>query len=545
MHLKKVLSAGVVVAVAGLALTACSSNKDSSSSKDLAAKQVLNWNEPSELPTLDPSKATDTISFDMMNNSMEGLYRIGKNSKIEPGIAKATKISKDGLTYTFTLRSNSKWSNGDPVVAQDFVYGWRRTMDPKTGSEYAYLYDGVKNANEVMAGKKAVSQLGIKAVGKHKLVVSLEKEVPYFKLLLGFPSFFPQNKKAVEKAGSKYGTASKYIVYNGPFKMSGWTGSNLSWSLEKNSHYWDKKSVKLSKINFKVNKDTSTGYNLYQSKKLDEALLSTEQAKQLAGKEGYTVLKQARTNYLEFNQTQKKFKNAKIRQAISYAIDRKQLAEKVLGSGTKASKSIVSSGLQSYKGTDFADAAQTTAGVTFNKKKAKKLLKEGLKESGQSKLTFTLLGDDTDISKKVTTFIQSQLGENLGIDVRVTNVPFKTRIERARTQQFDVVLGSWGADFSDAISFVDLFTSDNSYNNGKWKNSEYDRLVKASKTTDSANKQKRWNDLVKASKILNEDQGVAPLYQLNQPTMVRTNVKGLIQNSAGVVNNWKETYIAK
>ena len=250
MNLKKVWTAGVVVAAAGLTLTACGSNKDASGTKNLAEKQVLNWNEPSELPTMDPSKATDTISFDMMNNSMEGLYRIGKNSKIEPGIAKKTKVSKDGLTYTFTLRDDSKWSNGDPVVAKDFVYGWQRTLNPKTGSEYAYLYDGVKNANEVMEGKKPVDQLGIKAKGKHQLVVTLEKNVPYFKLLLGFPSFFPQNESVVKEAGAKYGTASKYMAYNGPFKLNKWTGSNLSWSLDKNDKYWDKKAVKLDQINF-------------------------------------------------------------------------------------------------------------------------------------------------------------------------------------------------------------------------------------------------------------------------------------------------------
>ena len=544
MNLKKMIFTGVVVAAAGLILTACGSKSSSSS---LADKQVLNWDEASELPTMDPSTATDTISFDMMNNSMEGLYRIGKNSKVEPGIATKTKVSNDGLTYTFTLRKNDKWSNGDQVVAKDFVYSWRRTLDPKIGSQYAYLFDGIKNADPVMNGKKPGTALGIKAEGKHKLVVTLDKKLPYFKLLMGFPSFFPQSKAAVDKYGSKYGTASKYMAYNGPFKLTSWTGSNLSWTLAKNNDYWDKKAVKLDKINFKVNKDNSTAYNLYQSKKLDEALLSTEQAKQLSSKPDYFVLKQARTSYLEFNQTKKVFQNKKIRQAISYAIDRNQLATKVIASGTKASKGIVSSGLQSYKGKDFADAAKTTAGVTYNKKKAQQLLKEGLKETGQKKLSFTLLGDDTDVLKKVTTFIQSQLEQNLGSDVNVNvqNVPFKTRLNLAKTQQFDVVVGSWGADFSDPISFIDLFTSNNSYNDGKWKNSEYDKLVQASKTTDAANKQKRWDDLVKASKILSQEQGVAPLYQLNQPTMLRTNIKGLIQNSAGVTNNWKDTYIAK
>lgn len=542
MKLKKVIATGASLVALGLALTACGSN---SSKSGLADKQVLNWSYASELPSMDLSTATDTISFDQLNSTMEGIYRIGKNSKVEPGLATKTEVSKDGLTYTFTLRKNDKWSNGDPVTAQDFVYSWRRTVDPKTGSQYAYLFDGIANANDIIAGKKAVDTLGIKAEGKYKLVVTLEKKLPYFKLLMGFPVFFPQNQNAVEKYGKKYGTAAKYLVYNGPFKMEGWSGSNLSWKLVKNKNYWDKKDVKLSQINFSVNKSTTTSYNLYQSKKLDYTPLSTEQAKQLKGKDGYKVLKEARTNYLEFNETNKVFANKKIRQALSYAVNRQVLADKVLGAGTLPSLGIVSRDLAFNKGKDFAVAAKTTAGVTYNKAKAQKLLKEGLAEVGQSKLSFTLLGDDTDVSKQVTESLQSQIQQTLpDVDVSVSNVPFKTRLQRSEDGDFDVVVSAWGADFADPISFLDLFTSDNSYNNGKWKNAEYDKLITASKTTDAGNVDKRWDDMVKASKILSEDQGVAPLYQLNVAYMLNPSVKGVIQNTAGVTWSFKDAYIA-
>ena len=541
MKFKKVIATGASLVALGLALTACGSN---SSKSGLAEKQVLKWSYASELPSMDLSTATNTISFDQLNSTMEGLYRIGKDSKIEPGLATKTEVSKDGLTYTFTLRKNDKWSNGDPVTAQDFVYSWRRTVDPKTGSQYAYLFDGIANANDVIAGKKAVDTLGIKAVGKYKLVVTLEKKLPYFKLLMGFPVFFPQNQNTVEKYGKKYGTAAKYLVYNGPFKMEGWTGSNLSWKLVKNKDYWDKKDVKLSQIDFSVNKSTTTSYNLYQSKKLDFTPLSTEQAKQLEGKPGYKVLKEARTNYLEFNETNKVFANKKIRQAISYAVNRKVLADKVLGAGTLPSLGIVSRDLAFNKGKDFAVEAKTTAGVSYNKAKAQKLLKEGLAEVGQSKLSFTLLGDDTDISKQVTESLQSQIQQTLpDVDVSVSNVPFKTRLQRSEDGDFDVVVSAWGADFADPISFLDLFTSDNSYNNGKWKNAEYDKLIEASKTTDAGNTDKRWDDMVKASKILSEDQGVAPLYQLNVAYMLNPSVKGVIQNTAGVTWSFKDAYI--
>ncbi|MGN9067151.1 peptide ABC transporter substrate-binding protein [Ligilactobacillus agilis] len=542
MKFKKVIATGVSLVALGLALTACGSN---SSKSGLADKQVLNWSYASELPSMDLSTATDTISFDQLNSTMEGIYRIGKNSKVEPGLATKTEVSKDGLTYTFTLRKNDKWSNGDPVTAQDFVYSWRRTVDPKTGSQYAYLFDGIANANDIIAGKKAVDTLGIKAEGKYKLVVTLEKKLPYFKLLMGFPVFFPQNQNVVEKYGKKYGTAAKYLVYNGPFKMEGWSGSNLSWKLVKNKNYWDKKDVKLSQINFSVNKSTTTSYNLYQSKKLDYTPLSTEQAKQLKGKDGYQVLKEARTNYLEFNETNKVFANKKIRQALSYAVNRQVLADKVLGAGTLPSLGIVSRDLAFNKGKDFAVAAKTTAGVTYNKAKAQKLLKEGLAEVGQSKLSFTLLGDDTDVSKQVTESLQSQIQQTLpDVDVSVSNVPFKTRLQRSEDGDFDVVVSAWGADFADPISFLDLFTSDNSYNNGKWKNAEYDKLITASKTTDAGNVDKRWDDMVKASKILSEDQGVAPLYQLNVAYMLNPSVKGVIQNTAGVTWSFKDAYIA-
>ena len=536
---KKLFTLGGIMLAPLLLLSACGSKTTD--------KQVLNWDESSELPTMDLSKATDTISFDMLNNSMEGLYRLGKNSKVEPGIAKATKISKNGLVYTFTLRDTDKWSDGKKVTPKDFVYSWRRTVDPKTASQYSYLFDGIKNANEIVNGKKPASSLGIKATGKNKLTVTLTKKIPYFNLLMGFPSFFPQQKATVDKYGSKYGTSSKYMTYNGPFKMGGWTGSNLKWKMTKNSNYWDKKKVKLNQINFQVNKSTTTSYNLYQSHKLDQTGLSAEQAKNLAGKTGYRVLPQALTAYLEFNQTKKEFQNKKIRQALSYAIDREKLVKKIVGNGAEVSKGVVSSNLAEYKGKDFADQAATTAGVTYNKAKAKKLFDQGLAEIGESKLSFTLLSSDTDESKDLSGYIQSQLEQNLGsskINVSVQTVPFKTRLSRATDGNFDVVMSNWIADYSDPITFLALFTSENTYNDGNWKNPEYDKLIDASQNGDAGNKTKRWNDMIKASKILSEDQGIAPIYQSNDPVMISPKVKGLIHNSTGGYN-FKETHLSE
>ena len=188
----------------------------------------MSWTTSAEIPTMDLSKATDSVSFTQISNTFEGLYRFTSASKLEPALATSEKISKDGKTYTFTLRKGTKWPTGDTVTAKDFVYSWRRTVNPKTESEYSYLFSGIKNADKIVAGKKPATSLGINAVGKYKLVVTLERRIPYFNKLMGFGVFFPQNERAVKKYGSKYGTASKYMAYNGPYVQKGWTGSNLS-----------------------------------------------------------------------------------------------------------------------------------------------------------------------------------------------------------------------------------------------------------------------------------------------------------------------------
>ncbi len=524
-------------------LAACSSN-----GQKQAQQQVLNWNEKTELPTLDPSLATDGTSFDMLNNSMDGLYRLGKNSKITPGLAAKTKISDHGLKYTFQLRKGTKWSNGDTVTAKDFVYSWRRTVDPKTNSSYAYLFDGIKNAMDIADGKKPLNTLGIQAVGKYKLVVTLDKQIPYFKLLMGFPIFFPQNERTVKQFGNKYGTTSKAMAYNGPFKMAGWTGTNLNWKLTKNKTYWDRKAVKLNQINFKVNKSTTTSYNLYQSGKLDETELSAEQSKALTNKKGYRVLPSATVYYLGFNKDRHNgLENQKIRQAISYAIDRKQFVNKILGNTGAKADGIVSSKLASYKGKDFAQAAQTKVGVSYDKGKAQKLLKEGLAEVGRSELKLDLLTDDTDANKKNVEFLQSQIEEHLGGKVKIstTSVPFKTRLARSTAGDYDIVLQYWGADFADPITFLQIFSGDNPSKTGGWKDPEFDKLIKDSMTDDALNRGKRWQDMIQASKILSQKQVIAPLYQEKTPAMISPKVKGLIMNTAGVSNNWKYAYISR
>lgn len=213
-------------------LVACG-NQSSSSKKP----QVLNLAAEAPLPTIDLAKST---GYGQTGNIYESFFRLGKNGKATPGLAKTATESRDGKTWTFKLR-DAKWSNGDKIKAQDFVYSWRRTLTPSTKAEYAYLFEGIKNATAINQGKMNPNKLGIEATDDKTVVVHLDKPIAYFKILMAYPLFAPQNQKAVEKYGKKYATKSEYMVYSGPFKLKNWNGTGNKWTFVKNNQYWDKK----------------------------------------------------------------------------------------------------------------------------------------------------------------------------------------------------------------------------------------------------------------------------------------------------------------
>ncbi|NLR08855.1 MULTISPECIES: peptide ABC transporter substrate-binding protein [Lactobacillaceae] len=542
MKINSAVKLGTVATFAAVLLAACGS---SSSSSNEASKQTLNWMENSALPSMDSATATDVVSGETLNNTNEGLLRFGKNSSIHPGVAKSYKVSKDGKTYTFNLRK-SNWSNGDKVTAKDFVYAWQRTVNPKTASQYAYMYAPVKNANDIMKSKKPVSSLGVKAEGNYKLVVTLSQATSYFPSLAASPMFFPQNQSVVQKYGKKYATNAKSNVYNGPFKLTYWTGTSDNWTLSKNTKYWNAKNVKLKKINFKTMKDPQTSLSQYQSGKLDATYLSGQQPKNYKNSKQYVERKGASTFYIELNQRKDTMmKNKKARQALSLAINRKQFVNKVLADGSTQAKGLVSTGLASYKGEDFTKAAAVPSAYSQDLTKAKKLWKEALKETGRSSYNLTLMADDTPAGKNATEFVQSQWSKLGNIKVTNSNLPFKTRLSRSENGQFQAVVSGWGADYPDAISFLEMFTSTNSYNRGQWKNSSYDKDIAAADGKDANNKAARWNDMVSAEKTLMNEQGIIPLYQQGKSQLVKSKVKGVIYFPTGANWDFSKAYIAK
>ncbi|WP_105956857.1 peptide ABC transporter substrate-binding protein [Apilactobacillus quenuiae] len=520
---KKSLSVLALTALSTLGLAACGNKASSSSSKN-----VVNMSEPSNLLTLDQSKLVDQVSDVTLNNSNQGLLVMTKDSKVVPGVAKSYQVSKDGRTYTFNLR-HSKWSNGTPVTAKDFVYGFQRSVNPKTAAAYQYLFDDVHNAQAVDKGKMPVSSLGVKAEGNYKFVVHLDKPETYFKYVATMPPTYPQSENEVNKYGSGYATNSDKQLYNGAFQVKDWNGTNDNWKLVKNPYYWDKNNTKLSTMNFSVAKDPQTALDQYQSGNLDEMQLSGKsQVSSFKGNSEYHARKEAGTYYLEMNQKKvPALRNVNVRKALSLAINRKELTNNVLGNGSVPAEGFVASDMAKYKGNDFADDAYVSSAVQSNLNQAKKLFAKGMKEVGQSKLNLSLLSDDSSDAKSMTEFLQNELQKLPGLKVNDVNVPAKVATTRTEKGDFDVTVDAWIADFPDPVSFMSLMTTNNGYNHGGWSNKQYDNLMHQATNSDANNYNKRWSDMVKAQKLMLNDQAIVPLYQLVSPQVLKNRVQGV------------------
>ena len=514
----------------------------------MASKQVLTWTETSTLATQDQSLATDSLSFQTLLNTQEGLYRLDKQQKPKLALAKSVKISNDGKTYDFILRPNAKWSNGDPVTAKDFVYAYKRTVTPSTKASMAFYFYQIENAEAINKGQKDVSELGVKALAKDHLQIKLTRPVSYFKRLLAFPLFFPQNEKIVKKYGDLYGTQAKYTVANGPYILKNWTGTNKKWTLVKNKTYWDAKNVKLDQVNELVTESTTTSYNLYNSNKVDATGLLGQQVAANKNSPAYHERLASAIQRLELNEEKvPAFKNKNIRQAFSYAIDRKSLVNDVLADGSVAAKGFVPSGMGSnpQTGQAFQDEAYVKSAVSYDLKKANALLEKGYQETGITTLNVELSVSDTDSAKKIAEFLQSSLERLPNVKVTITSIPYTQLITRQAAKDYELTVKNWQAIIADPINFLDVFESDSSYNNSGWKNAEDDRLLDEAENKYGAQPEKRWQLLVKAEKLLMEDQGTIPLLQVAKPQLLRPSVKGVYFNPTGIPYDFKTVSLAE
>lgn len=543
---KKLSVALTTTLILGTALAGCGTETADSEKKGGAnvpdATQELNLPLTDEIPTLDVSKAIDSIAFTILTNVNEGLTRLDKNNKAEGAVAEKWDVSNDGRTYTFHLR-DTKWSNGDSVTAKDFEYSWKRTLDPKSKSEYAFLMNNwMKGADEYNQGNGKVDDVGVKALDDKTLQVTLNQPVPFFAELMAFPLFFPLEQKFVEQQGDKYAGDADKLLYNGAFKMTSWKHEQ-SVELAKNDTYWDANKVKLNKVNFQIMKDTNTAVNLYETGQIDRTTaLSGSFIDSYKNNPDFSTEPELTSGYLSFNYDRAFLKSAKVRQALTYAVDGDMYANLLYNNGSVGATGLVPSGIQDADGGDFRAKTGDLINRKANLAKAKQLLEEGLKEEGLTSFPkVKILVDAGDVGQKGAEFIQAQWKQNLGIESEIDAVPFKLRLQRMGQKDYDVAISRFGADYNDPATFLDNYWSGSSFKSSQWKSTEYDTLMtQAHQESDS---HKRMDLLAKAEKVLMQEMPVGPLFFRGHAVLTKPYVKNFLPRTYGAEYDLKETYI--
>lgn len=544
---KKLATAGLAVATLSV-LAACGNGGSKSSSSDTS---TINWYTPTEILTLDISKNTDRYSAMAIGNAGSNLLRVDENGKNQPDLAEKVEVSEDGKTFTATLRDGIKWSDGSDITAEDFVYTWRRMVDPATASEYAYLVSDahVLNADEVIAGEKPVEELGVKADG-NKVIFTLSTPAPQFESLLTFSNFVPQKESFVKEAGEDYGTSSDKMLYSGPFVVEDWNGTSGSFKLVKNDNYWDAENVKTETVNVQTVKKPDTAVQMYKQGELDFANISQTSAIYNANKNNEDVIEiaEARADYLVYNETGsvEALTNEKIREALNLATDREGLVKAAADTGTNPATAFVPKGLATLTdGTDLNEFVSQP--YTFDKEEAAKLFKEGLAELGVDSLTLTITADsDNPIKKAATDYIKELWETTLpGLTVEEKFVTFKQRLEDTKNQNFEVAFVSWGGDYPEGSTFYGLFQSGSAYNYGKVNSPEYDAAYEKALTTDALDKDAGAADYKAAEQALYEGSHYNPLYNLSNKGLQNPNIKGLARNSTGLDVDFTYAYKTK
>ncbi|MCR8858152.1 peptide ABC transporter substrate-binding protein [Bacillus pseudomycoides] len=517
--------------------------KEKSTTKPKEEKKVLQLTETGEIPSLNSLKVTDAVSFNVLNNVMEGLFRLSKNDEVIPGIAQKHEISKDGKTYTFHLR-DAKWSNGDPVTAHNFVYAWKQLVNPETGSEYAYIMYDVKNAEKINKKQIGLDELGVKAQDDKTFTVELEHPVPYFTKLLCLPSFYPINEKYAKEQGDKYGLEANKTLYNGPFTLSEWK-HEASFTMKKNNQYWDKKEVKLDEVNYQIVKGISTVVNLYQTDKIDRAVISTEFVDKYKNDKELKQYTDPVMYFFRFNENVPILKNKNARLALSMAFDKKGLATSFLNDGSVPANYYVPNGF--LKGPDKKDFRETT--TEFNKtnvNKAKEYWEKAKQETGTNEVTLEMLNYDLENFKKVGEYIKEQLEKNLpGLTIKVKLQPHSQKLALEKKKEYEMSLSRWLADYPDPMTYLDVFISESGVNNTSYANPEYDALIKKTKMELGNDEKARWKAMQDAEKMLLDDAVIAPVFQRGLSYLQKPYVKDLYVHQFGPATSLKWTNVKK
>ena len=480
---------------------------------------MRNTMEPTSLNTL---LATYAYDFTPINAMIECLYRDDESDVPQPAGAETVDISDDKLVYTFHLREDATWSNGDPVVATDYEFAWQQALNPEVASDYAYMLYFIHNAEPYFNGEVEWSEVGVKVIDDYTLEVTLDNPLPYATDLFAFPTLAPINQKFYEEVGAdKYATDAEYFCCNGMYELTEWS-HNSQIVFQKREDYWNADAVGPDEIVYKIITDSQAGLNSYLSREIDYTDLDSGEVVQQAEAAGFEVgVKPARSSYYLIVNTEDEFmSNQNLRLALAYSIDKQALVDTVYQNDNQPMTSFTPPAIYGAAGADgptFQEALLEERGEMYpasgDLEKAQEYLQAALEELGCTvdELNLSIDCADDSLRRNCATFLQEQWRQNLGIEnITVNSMQTKQVAANRQSGDYCMSLGGWSPDYNDAINFLDMWYTDGGNNDSFWSNTEYDELI--AKATAEADEEVRQQYLFDAEEILAAEMPIIPLY---------------------------------
>lgn len=477
---------------------------------------MRNTMEPTSLNTL---LATYAYDFTPINAMIECLYRDDENDVPQPAGAETVDISDDKLVYTFHLREDATWSNGDPVVATDYEFAWQQALNPEVASDYAYMLYFIHNAEPYFNGEVEWSEVGVKVIDEYTLEVTLDNPLPYATDLFAFPTLAPINQKFYEEVGAdKYATDAEYFCCNGMYELTEWS-HNSQIVFQKREDYWNADAVGPDEIVYKIITDSQAGLNSYLSREIDYTDLDSGEVVQQAEAAGFEVgVKPARSSYYLIVNTEDEFmSNQNLRLALAYSIDKQALIDTVYQNDNQPMTSFTPPAIMGANESSFQEALVAERGEMYpgsgDLEKAQEYLQAALEELGCTvdELNLSIDCADDSLRRNCATFLQEQWRQNLGLEnITVNSMQTKQVSANRQSGDYCMSLGGWSPDYNDAINFLDLWVTDGGNNDSFWSNAEYDELI--AQATAEADEEVRQQYLFDAEEILAAEMPIIPLY---------------------------------
>ncbi len=542
IRFKKILAMTLSTAIIGTVFLGCGNSESTASGN---TEQKIVYNIDSDPKTIDPQLNSAVDGSKVIRNTFEGLMREIENGEIEEGIAESYEVSEDGLVYTFYIRDNAKWSDGQDVTANDFEYAWKRALNPDTASEYAYQLFYIKNGEAYNSGEVSVDDVGIKVIDDKTIEVTLENVVPYFLSLLAMPVYYPVREDIVEANGDKWALSPETYVSNGAFKMVEWNAKE-SMTFIKNENYWDADNVKLETLVFRLIDDQTTTLSAFRNGELDimeqpptteiQTLIDEGVAKVYPYLGTYFYMVNVSGEGLSSDGVDA-LQDVRVRKALSLAIDRTLITEKVSMGGEIPASSYVPESILDTQENEFH---KDYSNVTTNIEEAKKLLEEAGYPNGEGFPTITFTYNTASNHQMIAQAIQDMWKTNLGINVELKNEEWAVFQTTRNNFQYEICRHGWIGDYNDPMTFLDMWVTEGGQNNSGYSNTEYDSLIEQAKAEQDG--ERRTELLRQAEDILMEDMPIIPIYYYTNIVCAKDNVKGYIKSPLGAML-FREAYI--